>query len=151
LNEGGEVFYLVGNYNVDLLKCNSNSRSSEFLELLFSFGLLQIVTKPTRCTDNSASLIDHIITYHYVPSYTSVILTSKISDHFPVLYFLPSKSTTEKPKSFTSCDFSLENMSKFENSISTIKWNFVRDEPDAQSAFNAFLTFFIIFIPCNSL
>ena len=142
LNEGGEVFYLVGDYNVDLLKCNSNSRVSEFIELLFSFGLMQIVTKPTRCTDNSASLIDHIITNHHVPSYTSVILTSKISDHFPILYFLPSKSTIDKPKSFTSRDFSVENMKKFENSISSINWNFVKEEPDAQSAYNAFFNIF---------
>ena len=69
-------------------------------------------------------------------------LHQKFQTIFLFFYFLPSKSTTEKPKSFTSCDFSLENMSKFENSISTIKWNFVRDEPDAQSAFNAFFNIF---------
>jgi len=142
LTESGDVFYLVGDFNVDLLKCNSNPRSSEFLELLFTYGLLQIVTKPTRCTDNSASLIDHIITNQCAPSYSSSILTSKISDHFPIFHFLPSKPATEKPKHFTSRDFSQENMSKFENSISSINWNFVGEEPDAQSAYNAFFNLF---------
>jgi len=142
LTESGAVFYLAGDFNVDLLKCNTNPRSSEFLELLFTYGLLQIVTKPTRCTDNSASLIDHIITNQCVPNFSTTILTSKISDHFPVLHFLPSKSISEKPKSFTSRDFSLDNMRKFDASISSINWNFVGEEPDAQSAYNVFFNTF---------
>ncbi len=132
----------MGDFNIDLIKCNSNPRSVEFLDLLFSFGLLQIVTKPTRCTDNSASLIDHVITNQSAPSFSSIILTTKISDHFPVIYFPLSKLHIEKPKNFTSRNFSHENMVKFENSIASIDWSFVRDENDAQSSYNVFFDLF---------
>jgi len=142
LTESGVVFHLAGDFNIDLIKCNSNLRSAEFMDLLFSFGLLQIVTKPTRCTDNSASLIDHFITNQCAPVFTTIILTSKISDHFPVICFPFSKMPTEKPKSFTSRNFSHENMVKFEDSISAIDWNFVRDETDVQSSYNVFFDLF---------
>ena len=142
MTENKNVFYLVGDFNIDLIKCNENNRSSEFLELLFSYGLLQIITKPTRCTDNSATLIDHIITNQCAPSYKTTILTTKISDHFPVLFSLPNKVPPEIPKSFTGRDFSQENFFKFNNLISTINWDAVREEPDAQSSYNAFSDIF---------
>jgi len=142
MTENKNSFYLVGDFNIDLIKCNENTRSAEFLELLFSYGLLQIITNPTRCTDNSASLIDHIITNQCAPSYKTTILTSKISDHFPVLYSLPNKLPPQIPKSFTGRDFSQENLLKFDNLITSINWNAVRDEPDAQSSYNVFSDIF---------
>jgi endonuclease/exonuclease/phosphatase family metal-dependent hydrolase len=77
---------LLGDLNIDILSYGSNTRSTEFVDLLFSFGMLQIVTKPTRCNEKSATLIDHIITNVHLPSYRVSIITSLISDHFPVIF-----------------------------------------------------------------
>ena len=38
-------FYIFGDTNIDCLKYNSSPNSTEFIDLLFSHGLLQIVTK----------------------------------------------------------------------------------------------------------
>jgi len=103
---------------------------------------LQIVTKPTRCTDNSATLIDHIITNQHSDNFSSFILTSKISDHFPLIYFLQCNKKTDIPKTFTSRNFSQDNLQKFGDTLSAINWTFVNDEPDAQLAFNSFSDLF---------
>jgi len=132
------TYYLVGDFNLDLLKFSINQRISDYLDLLFSFGSLQIVTKPTRCTDNLATLIDHIITNYNCESFLTNILTCKISDHFPVLHFTESKKQTVEPKSFSSRDFSNEKLTNFQNVLATINWNFFSEEPDAQSAYNSF-------------
>jgi len=142
LTESKSVFYIVGDFNIDLLKCNNTARASDFVDLLFSFGLLQIITKPTRCTDNSATLIDHIITNQSAPSFNTTILTSKLSDHFPVLHSLPTKVPPDIPKTFTSRDFSQDNLTRFENVIASINWNVVSEEPDAQSSYNVFFDIF---------
>ncbi len=130
--------YIVGDFNIDLLKISTNARCSDFLDLLFSFGLLQIVTKPTRCTDNSATLIDHIITNQSHPTFSCHILTSKISDHFPIIHFLQTKKPTEKPKTLTARNFCTSNLDKFKANLTNINWNFINEEPDAQSSYNSF-------------
>ena len=51
--------------------------------MLYSHDLLPVITKPTRITNHSATLIDHIYT-NTVNSLVSGILTIDISDHLPV-------------------------------------------------------------------
>ena len=48
---------LLGDFNVDLLQ----SKNSAWPILFMSYGLSQIITKPTSVTANSATLIDHIL------------------------------------------------------------------------------------------
>jgi hypothetical protein len=143
LTTGRTNFYIVGDFNLDLLKHSSNQRISEYNDLLFSYGSLQIITKPTRCTDNSASLIDHIITNVVSPSYKSAIITSKISDHFPIIHFLNSKKPTIVPKINSSRNFSKQNIDNFKETITNINWNFVGEQDGPQNAYNAFSDTFL--------
>ena len=53
-----ESSYLMGDFNRDLLQVNIKKTWLEYME---SFGLEQIVKSPTRITDHSETLIDHII------------------------------------------------------------------------------------------
>lgn len=78
-------FYIAGDINLDVLKYQNNSFVTEYVDLLFSFGTLQLISKPTRCTLNSATVIDHLITNDFLKSSDCYILTSCISDHFPVI------------------------------------------------------------------
>ena len=65
-------------------------RKKKILETYFSAGFIPTITRPTRITHDSATLIDNI----YVKckqlgnNIVSCILTADISDHFPVLLFL---------------------------------------------------------------
>ena len=54
--------YLMGDFNIDLMKCNSQHISQEFVETLMSVSLLPSISKPTRVTDRSATLIDNVFT-----------------------------------------------------------------------------------------
>ena len=87
----GSDVVLMGDFNIDILQYGSNTRASDYVDLLFSYGFLQTVAYPTRCTDNSASLIDHVITNIKLSTYKSVILSSRVSDHFPVIFSIPLK------------------------------------------------------------
>ena len=61
LSTSYDTIFIFGDLNIDILKFNSCKNTSEYIDLLFSFGLIQTVTKPSRCTINSATLIDHCI------------------------------------------------------------------------------------------
>jgi exonuclease III len=77
---------LGGDINLDVLKIHSEDSVMQYIDNLFSNGCLQVVTKPTRCTINTASCIDHFITNVKQPNFFTSILVSKMSDHFPIFF-----------------------------------------------------------------
>jgi len=133
-----KLFYLVGDFNIDILKYNENSRATNYIDLLFSFGLLQILTKPSRCTDNSATLIDHIVTNCNAECYKSIIFTTRISDHFPILHFLPDKKAKKTQKYIEKKDFSKRKILNFKNVLNNLNWIDVQNAPDVQTGYNFF-------------
>ena len=50
----------MGDFNIDLLKCETSQISHDFLTALQSCYLIPTVDKPTRVYRNSATLIDNI-------------------------------------------------------------------------------------------
>ena len=72
---------ILGDFNIDLLKDNNQ------WNLTFkSFGLIQLIKTPTRVTNISKTLIDHL----YVSDPKTVIETNVpvcgCSDHFPICF-----------------------------------------------------------------
>ena len=62
LNTKGHEVLVRGDLNENLLKCNEDKQTSEYLDMLLSLGFMLVITKPTRITDHTATLIDHIYT-----------------------------------------------------------------------------------------
>lgn len=78
----GLEIILMGDFNIDVLHCSNN----KWLNLVQLFDLTQMVTDPTRVTQTSSSIIDHVyssnpenISECFVPHYS-------ISDHFPICF-----------------------------------------------------------------
>ena len=53
----------MGDFNIDLLKVNLDAKTNEFVNDVISQGFLPTITRPTRITPHSATLIDHIGLY----------------------------------------------------------------------------------------
>ena len=54
--------YILGDMNLDFLKCNHHTQTEKYLDMLHSNNISPIITKPTRITNYIATLIDHIYT-----------------------------------------------------------------------------------------
>ena len=99
LNKYSNV-YVMGDYNLDALKCDTDPRISAFLEQSIESGYLPKILLPTRITGFSETLIDNCLckSISLFGHTEAGILTHSISDHQP--YFvsinLPERST--KPK-----------------------------------------------------
>lgn len=52
----------MGDFNIDMLKMNQTSSPANFIQQLFSYSFYPLITKPTRITEKSATLIDNILT-----------------------------------------------------------------------------------------
>ena len=71
-------------HNLDLLKCEQHKPTQEFLEMLYDNNMIPTITKPTRITTSSATLIDNIIINLDLSEQTiSGIIEDNISDHLP--------------------------------------------------------------------
>ena len=53
---------LVGDYNINLLNVDYHSLTADFNDTIYSNDLVPLITRPTRVTETSATLIDNIFT-----------------------------------------------------------------------------------------
>ena len=58
----GTDAYLMGDFNVDLLKIGTQGPTSDYFGEFTSGGFYPLVSLPTRLTDTTATLIDNIWT-----------------------------------------------------------------------------------------
>ena len=87
---------LMGDVNIDLWK--PHPLDTKWLELCSNFGLVQIITEPTRVTKTSESLIDHICVSEDAEIFDKTAVKYSISDHSPVLVKLDMKNKLQNPK-----------------------------------------------------
>ena len=54
-----KICYFMGDFNIDLLQSETCGIANKFSEQLFTSSFCQIITKPTRITEHTATLIDN--------------------------------------------------------------------------------------------
>ena len=85
-------------HNLDLLKSSSHNPTQQFLEMLYELRMLPTITKPTRITMSSATLIDNVlVNMELASSVTSGIIEDHISDHLPCYNIIRDINTTKRP------------------------------------------------------
>ena len=84
-------------HNLDFLKSDKHQATKDFIQNNLDFGLIPTVTRPTRITNSSATLIDNIImSQNLCGAYTSNILINDTSDHLPTICVLNSLISAKK-------------------------------------------------------
>ena len=86
VQQENKLLYLVGDYNINLLNVDSHSLTADFNDTIYSYSLVPLITRPTRVTETSATLIDNIFTNKSISYDESMygILVSDISAHYPI-------------------------------------------------------------------
>ena len=74
--------YICGDFNIDLLKMDSNKNYKYFYDLMCSYGFSPKIIQPTRVTTNSATLIDNIFTNNLENDIKSGNIITDFSDHY---------------------------------------------------------------------
>ena len=72
----------MGDINIDLLKVSANTRFMKYCIIITSFNYCPLIRRPTRVTDESLTLIDHIWTNEPHTIFHSGIVTYALSDRF---------------------------------------------------------------------
>ena len=77
----------MGDMNIDLLKFQAHTKTSDYLDNIFLRGYLRIITKPTRVCTSSATLSDHIYTNDITTTFLSGIVMTDLADHFGTFFY----------------------------------------------------------------
>jgi hypothetical protein len=133
-NEDGKVF-ICGDFNIDALKSNSNSRTMEYYNTVLTQNFLPTITLPTRITESSATIIDNI--FMKLDNNTlndkmeSGNIYSDITDHLPNILMIKSeKIIADIPGRPYVRLQGPKNISKFKEILSNENFNEILDEQD---------------------
>ena len=79
-----KICYFLGDLNIDLFECENHKPTATFLKNLYTENVFSLITKPTRITNVSATLIDHVLTNNFDVNskHMQGILCTSISDHY---------------------------------------------------------------------
>ena len=136
-----KICYFLGDLNLDLLRNEEHRPTSAFLDILYSYNVYPLISKPTRVTANSATLIDHILTNNFDVQckHKQGILCNSITDHYAVFHITNGSGTVAEQSEFIlKRDYRYNNILKFKENLAKIQWDRILNEQNAQVAYNAF-------------
>ena len=86
--------------------------------------MVPCITKPTRITKSSTTLIDNIfVPLNLVPNVSSYIIIEDMSDHLPIVMKLQNVQLAEKKQTaIESRDLRPKNVEKLKDSIANYDW-----------------------------
>jgi hypothetical protein len=121
ISEKNHHIYIIGDINIDFLKYNDHPKTKEYLDMLYSNNLVPLITKPTRITNHTATLIDHIYTNAPIHDTVSGIALVDLSDHLPVFCICNASVFKTKQKIYFR-DYSSFNKELYLADMQAIDW-----------------------------
>ena len=127
-------------HNINLLNSTTHLPTHNFMETLSNLNLYPTITRPTRITHHSATLIDNIFISKLLHrNFESSILIEDISDHLPLLTMLKeTRLLNSEPLEFNSRCLN-DNKLKHVNSIlMNVDWIGLLTGTTSNQKFNQF-------------
>ena len=134
-----KYLYITGDFNVNTLFHVKGDLSTQQFKIIFSSNYcFPFISKPTRVTDHSASLIDSI--YSNIPSQNcfSGILKTSISDYYGIFCIDNDWNLSNVKAQIVKRSFTLKNIANFKNCLQNVTWDFVYLSDDMESAYQRF-------------
>ena len=141
IRKENKLCYILGDVNIDLMKHDSHTSTSDFLDLMYLYGMIPLIRKPTRITSHTATLIDHIFTNNFSDSviHHQGILCSTLSDHYATFHIAESNSNDISNSEYmTERQYTEKNKNNLITFISQTNWDIITEQSDVQVAYSLF-------------
>ena len=115
---------LMGNFNIDILKYDTNNDSAAFLDMMYENFLLPYISSPTRVTPRSQTLIDNIFSNIIGDETVSGNITITISDHYAQFALFKNKAKSQKNKKIAKFSRNYKTFDKemFDYDLKNTNW-----------------------------
>ena len=143
VQKGRKICYFLGDLNIDLRKYENHKPTATVLENLYTHSVFPLITKPIRITNDSATLIDHVLTniFDVNSKHMQGILCTSISDHYAIFHEAGNAENDSRCGDIQPVlqrNYCQRNVNKFINEVKEIEWLSVTEMDDAQLAYSAF-------------
>ena len=120
LNKSKHEVIIAGDFNIDLLKVNTNMHAHEFFHTLIAQSFIPKITLPTRFSDLRCTLIDNFLCKlsPAILDSSAAIFTNNISDHQLYILVVPNLSNTIKVPKYTNILWDANSTPNFKADIS---------------------------------
>ena len=130
---------VLGDMNINLL--NTDNNTQDYINSMNTLHLFPTINKPTRITEDSATIIDHIF-INKPTNYTSGIILDNTTDHMPTFIRIPVNK-----KSFNSNKVKItfrqtndpDSKLRFKQNLNNFNWSTIKTD-DAEQYMNSFIT-----------
>ena len=140
-------YFITGDFNFDLFKLNNlNSNSMRIIEAFSFNGIINTITRATRITNHSATLLDLFGVGNFIQNLmSSFVLTTQISDHLPILnvFRIDKVNKPKLPDFFEKRELNDENFDSLNYALYHTDWNNVLNQNDVNLAYNNFQKTFL--------
>ena len=141
LESFGLPIIIQGDFNINLFHLsNPNSHATQLLDLVTPLGFIQTISKATRLTAHSSTLIDLCFIKDLIPKHIfSGVISTDFSDHYCT--FTTMRTDKIKKTKLPATKKRLINIDTklvFLNSLMSLSWNEVLNLTDVNLAYNAF-------------
>ena len=129
----------MGDFNIDLLKLEEHHRTAGFIDDMLSNGMFPLITKPTRVTETSATLIDHMFSNIHDRHIDSGIIICDVSDHFGIFSIINLQKYTPENTKLCSRQFNKNNMERFSQLLQVSDFSLVSAASHVNLAYDRFM------------
>ena len=138
-NKRNKTIYVCGDFNVDLLQYDKHRDTNNFVDQLYSLGLHPLITRPTRITNHSNTLIDNIYTTDVTSCIQSGLIINDMTDHLPIFQITEYKHNNNITIIHSSRRLANErNINTLINDLVNADWKEIYDSDDINCMYNTF-------------
>ena len=151
INKERKPAFICGDFNFDLLKVSSHGATNEFLNTFYTGAFYPLITKPTRVTTKSSTLIDNIFTNILDQKISPGILYNDITDHFPVFQILNDNENKNNSNLNSDIKSNIyrsirkitpKNIAALTTELIQTNWDDVLNSKSTEDSYNNFMTEF---------
>ena len=144
LNSNNKQFYIMGDFNIGLLKAHCNSFIKNYANNPITYSVKCTINKPTCCTINSKTFLDHIYKNNLKYYNFSEIVQYDIFYHIPTFIFVHNTAMKNKVlKDILIRDMKNFSLELFCNDLSLKMNNFkVSEDSSPHHQFQTFIDFY---------
>ena len=95
-NKRNKTIYVCGDFNVDLLQYDKHRDTNNFIDQLYSLELHPLITRPTRITSHSNTIIDNIYATNVTSCIQSGLIINDMTDHLPIFQITEEEEEKEE-------------------------------------------------------
>ena len=124
--------------NINLLNVDRNQQAVDYLQIIHSNSFLQIIGKATRISNQTYSLIDHILKNKSEDGTSTGVILTDISDHFMTFSAKLKKTSKVRNPLQKIRDLSLANINKFKTYLYNFNWGCIYNSDNVNETYNIF-------------